>query len=304
MRKIIITALIVASSVSCSTYRQITTIESDNVKMNDNGNFVYESPSIKIAYNFWSENGDVDFLVTNDTDKDIYLNMDKSHFIKNGFASDYYQQSTLILTEGASSSSSSSRHRSTAASGNLSPVIPTSYGNLTKFAVGVSDTDSRTYTSKSEVSIELPERELICIPAHASKYFGQFHVSSELYRECGFNRNPTRRKPSIKEFTAENTPVTIENRLVFIVDGAEVPVTNVFFTSIYQNVREKDMAIRNQKGENCDGSSYIYEIPKYEAANRFYIKYELNGITDSSESASNSSSNSGSGRGFSFGKKK
>ena len=64
-----------------------TIMKSDN---NDRG-YYYEDENCRISYNFWSENGDASFQVTNLTDEVLYIVKDKCFFIKNGVSNDYFQ---------------------------------------------------------------------------------------------------------------------------------------------------------------------------------------------------------------------
>ena len=43
-----------------------------------------------VLYNFWSENGTTAFIITNKTNKDMYVVMPQTSFIRNGYVYDYY----------------------------------------------------------------------------------------------------------------------------------------------------------------------------------------------------------------------
>lgn len=273
MKKLLAIALTAAAAASCATsYQQITTLMSDNVKLDDGGHYRYENPDLVISYDFWSEYGHVDFLVANNSDKDIYLDLEKSHFVNNGYAFDYYRGTTTIVSSGSTVSEAAS---SAAAVSGILPEKYNKFGDATNYAVAAGASSSVSF--QKNVSVEYPEQKTVCIPAHSFKVFGQFVSVSKAYRECGLPRNPTKKETeqnvAVREFTSANTPLTIENRLVFIIDEKEVPVNNVFFAVSFRNISLDDALLKDQKSENCDGTTDRYDVHKFASSNRFYIKY-------------------------------
>ena len=83
-------------------YMQIATLKSEQVELQTDGSFKYRNSEFTIEYDFWSNYGNVGFLITNNSDKDLYLNLEKSYFINNGYAQDYYQARTYLSVEGTS----------------------------------------------------------------------------------------------------------------------------------------------------------------------------------------------------------
>lgn len=97
MRKILLLILAGMSLTSCATtahFYQIATIASTQIRISDEGKFRYNNGGIDIEYNFWSEYGKFGFIVTNDTDNDIFIDLSRSFFIVNGLTFDYYQNRT------------------------------------------------------------------------------------------------------------------------------------------------------------------------------------------------------------------
>ncbi|MDE7126685.1 MAG: hypothetical protein K2O58_02160 [Bacteroidales bacterium] len=229
--------------VACSPklYQQIATLSSDSVTLNDEGYFAYEDAIITVEYDFWSEAGKFVFTVTNNTDDDIWLDLSRSYFVNNGYAYDYYQARTYIST---SRNLSSTRLNSSVAK-----------------------------TLESGTSIEYEEKPAVCIPAHASKVFQEFDVSSSVFRECGFARDPSKRELSVREFTGYNSPRIIENRLTFKIGEVVLPVVNVFYVSSYQNISCAN-TVEYRKTATCNGSILHVKEHKLSAPNKFYITYD------------------------------
>lgn len=98
----LVLTVLFCSSCSQLFYQQIATLSSDNVTLRDNGDYAYEDGMMTIEYDFWAESGKFTFIVTNNSDEDIYLNMAESYFINNGYAQDYYQARTYLSVEGTS----------------------------------------------------------------------------------------------------------------------------------------------------------------------------------------------------------
>lgn len=78
-----------ASLSSCHMAYQVFTV-SPEADTKVDSNLVFTNEDIEIGYNFWSNGGTMDYYVFNKTDRPIYLNWDRSHFIINDCSRDYY----------------------------------------------------------------------------------------------------------------------------------------------------------------------------------------------------------------------
>lgn len=236
---------------SCApvVFQQIATLSSENVEFKSDGTFIYEDPILSVKYNFWSESGKFDFIVTNKTDDNLYLDLSESYFINNGYAYDYYRARTFVTVHSSAGNSS----------------------NAVAWLSNAVNTD--TSASYSGGYVEYAERPLVCIPAHSSKVFEEFSVASSVFRECGFIRDPSRRETAVKVYNALTSPRVIENRLVFRLCDITLPITNVFYVSKFQNIAY-DNATEYMKVENCDGTKRDVKVHKMAADNRFYITYD------------------------------
>ncbi len=244
MRKMLLPlfcACLLQAACSPALFQQIATLSSDSVTLNDDGSFSYEDAMITIEYDFWSESGKFVFTITNNTDDDIKLNLADSYFVNNGYAFDYYQARTYVTTSRKFSS--------------------------TKL------TSSTAAASESSNSVEYQEKPVVCIPAHATKVFEEFAVSSSVFRECGFVRDPSKKETSVREYSQYNSPLIIENRLSFQIGEITVPVTNVFYVSKYQNIACVN-TIEYLRSETCNGSRRDVKVHKLSARNKFYITYD------------------------------
>lgn len=284
--KTILAIALVATSCSPVYYRQITTLSSDDAKFNEKGAYVYENEIVSIEYNFWKEYGGVDFVVTNNTDDNIYLDFSQSFLVKNGYAYDYFQNRSIQVTEGLSISLASNA----ASAGSSTHAQASGYGYASGYLTGDLYSESSTSTaavnsqtvlkgrnsstmttSQNAYSIAYQEMPVVCIPAHSSKCFGEFNVSDQLYRECSFVRDP-QHKESVREFSMATSPLVIENRLMFIFGDVHIPVKNVFYASKYQNIAVDDEE-KTETVKYCNGLTEVVRIHKLFDVNKFYITY-------------------------------
>ena len=292
MKNLFYFALLLLCTTSCSTvlpFRQIGTLTSDNVKVNDRG-YEYIHKDFTISYNFWSEGGNVSFTITNNSDKDIYLLMDQCHFIANGWAQDYYKNRTYVVSSARSSSVASTAGASVNANAQLSGQLsnfaqyminsPISNVNYSNAAVGYGASrmvaGTLSSSAQSGHSIETPEPKTICIPAHSSKQFSEFNIMSTPHRECGFARDPKEKDGVNWDFAnAIDSPRVIENRLTLNIKGETIPVINTFYISQLTNIAYHNSYIVEYK-RGCSGKGYAqpYIIDKASAPNKFYTNYK------------------------------
>lgn len=283
MKKLVLpflVAVLFCSSCSPQIYQQIATLSSENVSLKDNGAYAYEDGVLTIEYDFWSESGKFTFVVANNSDDDIYLNLADSYFVNNGYAQDYYQARTYVYTSRSVASTGSTASTAVAGHASVSAGVAgqSIYGGMVGVAASLGATKgygaSKTYSLASEkgTSVEFAEKAIVCIPAHSYKVFEEFSVASSVYRECGFVRDPTRKEEAVREYDGYSSPRVIENRLVFNMGDVVIPVTNVFYVSHYQNIAEV-YATESIKVERCDGYNKDVEVHKLSANNKFYITY-------------------------------
>lgn len=249
MRKIFLFTLVLMCSVSCSTtyqFCQIGKLESDNVILSDKGSYDYTHSDLTISYDFWSEGGEVSFAIINKSDKDIYLLTNRSFFVKNGKAYDYFKNRVLTST-----------------STNAPSTVIYNY---------VSQTANQHIVQTHELS-------RICIPAKSYKHFSEFSTHTTPYRQCGFARDSREKDGDKLTFPNSSTsPIRIENRLVFDIAGEIVPIVNTFYVVELINIlySEGYMYISDYS-KDCNGkpTSWYPDVKfcKHLSPNCFYISY-------------------------------
>lgn len=80
------------------------------MSVSDDGRFCYNENDLTIDYDFWSDHGKVGFIITNNTDEDIFIDLSRSFLIVNGMTFDYYRNLTYKSgTSGIVNNSSSEK---------------------------------------------------------------------------------------------------------------------------------------------------------------------------------------------------
>lgn len=267
-------ALSVALLHSCMTpkyYYQVYDVEADGLQ-NDKQTVIFSNDECDVAYDLWGEAGNSGFFFRNNTDEDIYIDLTRSFFIRNGIAYDYFADAeyTHCITLTASSAA----------------VLSASFTQLwyelpmwTPTAVTRGAQLSASGSTGTTNSVTTREAKYICVPANSAKFITGFNISDYIYKECGndkFNR-PKRESEHIT-FCREKSPLVFRNRICYYVGNSEEAATidNSFWISGLTNFNGKEFFITHTE-EDCDNFSIISKVKvhKYRSANRFYNRYQF-----------------------------
>lgn len=280
--------LSILTLTSCATaFQQIASISSPQISLSNDGKYRYNADDIVVDYNFWAQNGQVSFVVSNNSDRDVYVDLGRSFLIVNGMTFDYYQNRTYSSNASSTVVSSSSYGASNtfAVANGMANAFASSLGNTvsaTAFSniVGSSNTSSssRRSTASNTINkgIEYKEKECVWIPAHSSRHFCEFSLLEAPYRICGLARNPSKHEDASITFTAADSPFAFDNMLMIVVDGEDHRLVNSFYIDRITNVLY-DQTYVVEDARNCDDtkSGEKVRIIKYSSPNRFYINYSF-----------------------------
>lgn len=266
--KIVFLLLIsILSFTACSPmYYQVYNIESDDTIKKDN-NFVFSNEDCEIKYDFWGEGGDLFFIFTNKTDKDICINLERSCFILNNFAHNYYESEVSIT-------------RSIATLHEFGKVAGASYSISDRRAsetISVAATSSSISQKTSSTSVETKKPNKIWIPANSSKAISEFKILTNAFLDCS-NKEldlPKKTSETIK-YTKNNSPLIFSNRIVyhFANDSKDKIVENKFWIADYTN-HNSTVVIETLMIKDCFGNSKSQKVFKIqERFNSFYNIYK------------------------------
>lgn len=211
---------------SCSSYLQITNLDSNDKELvsKELAAFVFDCGDIIVAYDFWEKGGEVRFLITNETDENIYIDLTKSFLVINGASHDYYLMRTR--TSGKISSVYD-KYSYAAAVSLLDPDMNTGYG------VGVSKEE--TYVEHNVEQVAYGEKPQICLPPHSSRLFSEYNLVNEEYKDNVLARKP--KKHSMVEFVENESPLIVENRINVITESGEKTYCNKFYAASIMNIK-------------------------------------------------------------------
>lgn len=229
---------------SCSTtYYQVYETKS-NTKTSEtsetNDAFVFEDDHCIVTYNLWSEGGNPGFTIYNKTSKTLYLDKFSSFFIINGQAKDYYLD--RVFTSGES------------------VVLNSLFYNLSNTA---------------DVSTSYAEKAIIAIPSKTQKSISEYNINNNFLVDCDLEKYPSSRKVKTKEYNANESPLTFENRISYFFEKEEqvYEITNSFYISSITNYPITEV-IKNVNFEECGEVKYIgATVNNAQSPKRFYNTY-------------------------------
>lgn len=229
---------------SCSTtyYQLYKTVPSTDMAQK-NGYLVYEDNNCQISYDLWSEQGNIGFRFYNKINKDIYLNLGESYYVRNGIANDYYKNRVFSSSGGKVS-------------------VVTIYG------ISAGSTNNASTAQK--------EKDVICIPSMTSKIISEYLITENVYRDCNLWRYPQGRQIKTVKFDKNNSPLVFSNRLTYLVENMDIPVIliNEFYVTEITNYPEKDFLDKNYEEICGEKRVVITHSHKDVSPDKFYIKYK------------------------------
>ena len=255
-----------------SSYYQLYEVDTDITKTEDA--LVYSDENCDIIYNLWAKSGSMDFIFTNKTDKDIYIDLTHSFFIQNGIAYDYYSDkeytSTSIINEASTASLMTSY---------------TKYGYTntpylwTPTSISRGANISSTIISGHSTSITTKADKYIYIPAKASKVVRSFSISNYYYLTCDNNDFNRPRKESEKiTYKKEDSPLHFRNRIAYSIEGNTFYVDNCFLIASVRNYNENFLIITRPEKDCISKFVTKRKVFKFSGADMFYNDYRVEPI--------------------------
>ncbi len=245
-------SLLFLSSCATGYYQvfKVTPVQQNQVS----SDLAFEDANCKVTYNFLATGGDAGFVFHNKTDQNLYLNLGKSFFIRNGFAHNYFRNRVVTVS-------------SSTATGVTQSVLYKS-GNL--FAVkALSDLSAGGH------SVAFAEESVICVPPKSSKILAEYKVSQDRYRDCDLLQYPAGKNSSSKTFSPSESPFVFSNLLTYTVgeSGNEVSFDHQFYVSTISNHPQYSMFEYDKEGVCGKLPFRPAKILKLRSPDEFYIEY-------------------------------
>lgn len=269
IRKTLYAISIVLFMTSCATtttsFYQVYTVKPIEESITNTDELFFEDENCKISYNLWDNGGNIGFNFHNKTDNNIYVKLNESNFILNGFAYDYFKNRTFTTSESKSASTSNTSTGSVAVTGiNVYNNIQTNQ---------VKSSSSANISSSVGYSVSIKEDSLICIPPNTAKRISEYSINNALIRNCDLFKYPRRKEIKTKSYTEEKSPIVFSNRITYEINGNSKLVENDFFVSEITNYPESEFfewKYDEYCGQKSSGSTKYY---KFYDIDKFYIKY-------------------------------
>lgn len=259
---------------ACSArYYQIYGVRGNNVsRMSDC--LMFKDENCSVIYNFWSNGGVADFIFVNNTDSILYLDLEKSFFIRNGMSYDYFEDAVYV--------SGSGKYYGTVSDGFLNiSSARTSYitsKNTVSEQVSYSakiSSYSNPGPSKYEFVVK-QERPVVLVPPYGSKMISKFVLWDDgPYTEDACSKDLEPKDSVSYTYSIQSSPLVFSNYITYSVgkSGEPVHIDNMFYVSDITNVKGS-VAVVEEKYQ-CEGEYYPRTVTRFKSkdAGRFYIKY-------------------------------
>jgi len=266
-RKLLYAISIVLLMTSCAktSFYQVYNVKPIEESITNTDELFFEDENCKISYDLWKNGGNIGFNFHNKTDNNIYVKLNESNFILNGFAYDYFKNRTFTTSESKSASTSNTSTGSVALTGiNIYNNIQTNQ---------VKSSSSANISSSAGYAVSIKEDSLICIPSNTTKRVSEYSINNKLIRNCDLFKYPRRKKIKTKSYTAEKSPIVFSNRITYEINGNSKLVENDFFVSEITNYPESEF-FESKYDEYCGQKSSVKtKYYKFYDIDKFYIKY-------------------------------
>ena len=264
-------AMVCLGLTSCTkTYYQVYDVNSESLKQEDNS-LVYENSDMKVMYNLWGENGKVGFILQNKTDKDLFVDMDKTFFILNGEANDYFKNREYSASMANAAYFDYSLNKTYSASSGFWP---------TQYYVPMLSVFAKVIKGRT-TGITTKEKQIVCIPANAYKVISEYNVSPRFVKTCVRSKDFPRNTANVANYSESSSPVKFKNRIAYSFDSDcknLQHVENSFYISGVTNYSNKAATEKVKEQTDCySAQKRQRKYFKIGGPNKFYRTYHTKG---------------------------
>lgn len=262
----ILACLLLTSCNTWQTYYQVCDVQS-SLGVSPTGNYQYKNQDCEITYDFWCDGGNPGFIITNNTDKILYVDLTKSFFIRNGFAYDYYLGQTVSISTSHVVSTDASKSATAYGFWN-------SIGGLVPGSASASVTKGSA-SSKSE-TIATQQSEVLAIPPYSSKVIKEYVITHNYFYDCEYNIMPKKDEAPNYKFSLSNSPVAFSNYITYRLgtDATDRIINNEFYVS--EVTYYLGTSIVKEEKRECGKDKYKIEVNQKQSPKKFYNRYEKN----------------------------
>jgi hypothetical protein len=238
MKKLIISSSFIFLFSCNSTMNYYQVYETEFKGENQQKETIFEDNNIIVKYNLLSNNGSVFFSIFNKTKNDLTIDLQKSFFVINNFAKQYFQN-RVFHYDGYKV--------------NTTPEV-------------------KLYNGYS-----LNEFPLITIPSETQIFISEFQSIEERYINCDLFRYPTKKQVKSIVFNEQNSPYKYSNLITYISKKDTIRIQHNFHVNKITNYPESaitELVDTSSCGTKLVGFERIRYI-KIDKPNSFYHKYSV-----------------------------
>ncbi len=236
-------------------YYQLVETENSSQKLSSEY-FFFENEDVEIQYNLWSNYGNGSFIIYNKTNKDIFIDMKRSHFIVNDFAQTYFQN----------------RQFKPKKSGTLTQE------NIDEESVQIPGLIKLTTPQQTNLEISFNEERIICLPPHSKQIIQGFQLQQQPIRDCRLYRFPKKTEVTSIYFDKENTPITFQNRICYSFNENFTTlkyIEDFFYIKKITNFPSTEFEKQDFMVFCGDSTDYKVKYYPFMKPNSYYILYKL-----------------------------
>lgn len=251
MTKIYFFALaLITSSCTVTNYYQVFKTKSENGTFN-NDKIAFEDNNCSVSYNLWKEGGNIGFSIYNKTENDLIIHLNKTFFVLNGFAFEYFQNRTFTN------------------SSNLGASVAL-YSSTSSLKNSIAKVEG---TSSTSVSTGYMEKPCVTIPANTSINISEFKIADKYHSDCDLPWNPIKKNIKTINYSKDNTPYSFYNLITYSTPKDTLRIQNTFYVSEITNYPDYQM-FKFVDTTFC-GTFLEYPVKKFKdvTPDKFYIKY-------------------------------
>jgi hypothetical protein len=255
MKKLFCSLIAIISLQSCVTTNNY--YQHLNLKDETRNSLDYDDSTIKIEYDYWSENGNFKVKLFNKTNEEIKIDFTKSFLIINDLSIPYFTGDISTQTQSFSKNYSNSYR----------PYNPLFYNNT-----GYSSTITGY---RDEYSISKQTLKEIVIPPNSAIELNKYNILNERLINCNLVREPKIAEKNKVNFDLKNTPISIRHYWT-IINAKENKIESKHYVFEMANYHENDYLIDVKTsicGRKLDYNE-IYKDFSMKSKNAFYIKYK------------------------------
>lgn len=236
MKRLLFAVCAIVVLTSCSKiYYQIYSVASEEAQYTSNGSPIFKTDDgLEFTYNFWGEYGNLRFIVYNNNDYDVIIDMTRSAFIRNNIAEDYFTDKE-IENRVSTGVFTSSKYGVLASinkgigTGTLNNYLGRTYD--VALTLGVSNAEEivvvgQTVKKEWQTATIRKEPKSVRVPAKSAKVIYSFDINNCLITSPSLRAQNDYRPIT---FTKDNSPLIMQNRICVYKEDEEPTYHNMDF---------------------------------------------------------------------------